>query len=492
MASGIDAAKAALTAADDALVRGFPGEAEKAFAEALAGFRAPDLRLGEAHALRGLAQCHLATGRTDVAQAQAREAVAAYQQLRAMLEQDDSRGTHAVIWRDALEAEAASLVLLAEILLREGQGHDARETLSFARAIYQELGVAKSEGGALSGMGRVALREGRLRDAEEAFLKALQAHRQTGHIAGQVGSWLHLAELYRIEGRIEDAERALNAARPLAHDTESPLLVARVLAALGAVMLQVPRPASAQTLYEEALPRIREAGDREMEGFAQLGLGQALSRQEDPGALDHLAAGIGVLAELGHHHGLAGGMHRVAEHGLRVDRPILALVAAETSRRLWATTDPVRGVGQALRLVVKSLSALRAYRETLTAALAREAVAGSIQPNAVEVAAYYRDHLPKKWTAELEGLSESELLTEVSLRTAGVLATAQVEIDVESLSTVEGALRALHHVLAGLPRVAAEVDPLDEPTDLHVEPSAHESVPIPAALDTGRLPEESS
>lgn len=491
MSADRNAARAALARGDAALVRGYPREAEVLFVEALALYRSPELKLGEAHALRGLAQCQLGGGRVGDAARRIREAITSYQSLRTAIERDDVTGAHGMVWRDALEGEAASLVLLADILLREGEGREARQTLSFARAIYQELGVTTSAAGALSGMGRVALREGRLRDAEEAFLKALQAHREAGNLAGQVGAWLHLAELYRIEARLDDAERALNAARPLAHDSESPLLVARVLAALGAVMLQVPRPDSAQSLYEEALPRIREAGDMEMEGFAQLGLGHALSRLGNPDALDHLAAGIGILAQLGHHHGLAGGMHRIAEHGLRVERPLLALVAAETSRRLWENTDPIRGVGQALRLVVKSLAGLGAYREALTAAMARRAYAGHIQPNAAEVAAYYTEHLPDDWSAELASLTPQALMTKCGVRTAAVLAAAQPDLDTESLGSVEGALAALHHVLSVLPRTADPVDPLDEPTNLHSEPATPESVPIPAALDTD-LPQESS
>lgn len=489
MSADVTEALEALARGDQALVRGLPG-AQAEFEAALAGLRSPALRLAEGHAVRGLAQCLLAAGHTADSEMHAREAVSLYQRLRTQLETGDGRAAHAVLWRDALEAEAASLVLLAEILLREGRGSEARESLSYARAIYQDLGTGAAAG-ALAGMGRVALREGRYRAAEEAFLKALSAHRQAGHLAGQVGTWLQLSELYRIEGRLEDAERALEAARPLAHDAESPLLVARVLAGLGAVMLQIPRPSAAVSLYEEALPRVRQAGDREMEGFVRLGLGQAMSRAQLPGAEEHLTAGIGILAELGHHHGIAGGMHRVSEHCFRVERPLAALLAAEVARRMWSDADPRRGVGQALRMVVKSLAALGHYREALTAALAREHIAGDIQPNAKAVATYYREHLPAAWVFELEALDPDDLQRESALRTAGVLAASELPagsggLDLEEMSTIEGALGALQLALSDMLRPPAGGDPLDEPTGLHAEPVAAD-VAVPSVVD----PEES-
>ncbi len=60
--------------------------ARSRFEVALLKFRGPELRLGEAHALRGLARVDLSGGQGERAEVQAREAIKIYGLIREQLE----------------------------------------------------------------------------------------------------------------------------------------------------------------------------------------------------------------------------------------------------------------------------------------------------------------------------------------------------------------------------------------------------------------------
>src|SRR4029079_14400865 len=113
--------------------------------------------------------------------------------------------------------------------------------------------------------------------------------------------------------------------------------------------------------YDDALGRIRDAGDVEMEAYALLGRGEVRSRLRDPGALFDLVEGTRLLAQLEHRHGLGTAMLRLSEHAIRETLPAYALAAAESARQFWQVSDPRRGVGHALRMQVKALTMLRKW-----------------------------------------------------------------------------------------------------------------------------------
>jgi hypothetical protein len=158
--------------------------------------------------------------------------------------------------------------------------------------------------------------------------------------------------------------------------------------------------------------------------------------------LQNLVDGSRILASLDHVHGVAGGLLRIAEHAIRHRQAGLALAAAEGARRLWAEADPERGVGMALRVVVKALAGMRRWRAVLATAMLRDAVAGEQQPNARAVVAYYRGRMPKEWLDAADGWTRSELASEAETAIAEALEPVLEHLGILSsqLSTLSGAL----------------------------------------------------
>lgn len=386
--------RAELLNGERALQAGHTEAARARFEAALNAFRGPDLRLGEAHALRGLAQVALASGDPKAAETRIREAIEGYQAVHAFLEQFKLTGGPAELAHDAHEGEAAALVVLGDVLVRLGQFDDARQALAHARETYSALGPTPSSAAAWTATARLALLEGHTSRARESLEKALAIHEASANLAGQVGTWLQFAELERVERNVKRSEEALDRALPIAQGARHATLETRVRAALGSLYLQQMKLHEAIRAYRQALPLAREAGDAEVEGFILLGLGDAGSRLYESGSFQSLLDGTRILAGIDHQHGVATGLLRIGEHALRVNQADLALAAAEGARRLYRRTDPVRGVGFALRVIVKAFALKQDAYAVLVAAIAREAVAGAVQQNAREVSTFYRKRAP--------------------------------------------------------------------------------------------------
>lgn len=474
-----------------ALQQGYPSDSRAHFESALVQFRGPDLRLGEAHALRGLAQVDLADGDPTQAEKRLRKAIDAYQAIYPLLEQLDTLGLSQEMRRDAQEGEAAALVLLSELMMRVGDLTQARTALAYAREVYEQLGPLPSSATAWAATARLALRENHPARALEAFARALATYESSGNVAGQVGIWLSIAEVKRIERDPLGAEDALAKARPLAKQARSAGLEARALSALGSLLVQQLRLREARAVYLEALPLAREAADRDVEGLLELGLGDAESRIGMASAMEHLVSATRRLGGAENHHGFATGLLRIGEHGLRMGATDLALVAGEGARREFQKTDPVRGVGYAWRVIVKALAAQRDGYGVLVTAIARETIAGSQQQNARDVADYYRKRAPQEWIDELRLLGVKGTLDRAKLLVEGALSPilTRLSIDGSALNTSNGCLGVIE-VLA--PQFEAPMTAGEDFAEATPGPATLEDVPpeeeVPLVLVASALP----
>lgn len=444
---------------------GYPDEGRAYYEAALLQFRGPELRLGEGHALRGLAQAVLTAGDEEAAERYVRQALDCYQELHAQLDRIEDPSAVAPTRGGALEGEAAAWALLGDVLSLRGRSEAARAALQSARNRFDDLGDGLPAAGVWMAIGRVALREERAAEARDAFNQAAEQHRSANDTEGEVVARMMIGESYILDGDIDQAELELQDTRILARSIENAILEGRVLCALGALSLRDGRPQEAYSFFEDALPLARKAGDLEREGIAMVGMGSAASQRSDPAALEHLLGGARVLSQLEHKPGLAATLLRIGNHARQVDAPVLALASAETARRMSARTDPIEGQGQALRTAVKALAALRQGRASLAAAIAREKLAGNVQPNANKVANWFRERAPEGVAEAYENLSVEELLEETRAEVERVLGPTleQEKAPAEVLNDAQRALELIESLSTrsrgAVPKLQIAVDP---------------------------------
>ncbi len=477
-----------LSSGDRAYHQGHLDESRAHLDAALLQFRGPDLRLGEAHALRGLAQLEVGCGNLGLAEETGRHALACYGALRQQLSSLAPDAPNAELCTEAEIGEATTQVILGELFTRAGRVAEATHLLASAGVVLENLG-GSALGAVQAAQARLALRAGDPPGARRQLTLALATYERVNDAIGQASVLLALGELDRLDGDLSSAERRLTGGLERARAIGTPALHGRSLVALAGLLLQQRRLPEASAAYREALPLLRHSGDTEIEGFALLGLGEVLSRSLDPAAVTTLVEGARLVGRHGHLHGLAGAMVRLGQHAVLVKDPELGLVAAECARRLFESTDPVHGAGQALRITVKALANLREWPATLAVAHWRTALAGATQPNAIEVQAFYRARAPGAWLAEIDRWPSAEIGPNALRMIAEVLDPLLVDlrIDAPSLGTVPGALAIVESFLrSARPPDAltddAFADLLDElPTDALEElpPDDPPVAPIP-------------
>lgn len=461
----LEAGRHHLTNGDRALRDGYLDEGRSHFEAALLQFRGPELRLGEAHALRGMAHVELGCGNIALAEQTVRAAILAYQAVRDQLGHVDPHGVSDQLLRDAEEGEGAALVLLGDLLLRLGRGTEARETLSYAREIYRGLGDLPSAGGVWLALARLALRDGRYSHADEAITRCIQVHGKSGDRAGQSTALLVRAELERAGGDLEKAQATVDEALLHAEAARSPQVEGRAHSHRAAILLQRGQHDEAGEAWEQALVKIREGGDVEMEGFALIGLGEVQSKLGRAEATTTLAEAARVLGRLEHQHGLGAAMLQVSHHALRTHQVMLSLAAAESARQLWQRPDPVRGVGMALRLVVKALAGLKQWPAVLAASHLRAQIAGEMQPNAIAVRDFYRERANERVLDDLDRLTPEQLeaRTEALLEAILTPILEPLDLDPFSLATPGGALALVEALIDAHTAVPAPVREADKP-----------------------------
>lgn len=400
---------------------GYADQARAYFESALLQFRGPALRLGEAHARRGLAEVELASGHPDQAERCARASIEGFQELRMLLDEVDDDRAVAEFRVDAIQGESAARVVLAEVLTRTGRLSAARAALDLALEHLDTSEKGPVAGTVWTALGRLALRSGNSAEAAQWFTRALEHHRSADDVEGQIAALLLLSEQARIDEDLDAAERALTEARELSRKLDHERWEGRILIGLGAVCHQASRFPEARSYYEDAVAAARTAGDLARQASALIGLGAALGRLQEPDALTTLLQGARMLASVEHTPSLASALYQIGSHARSLRAPVVALAACEGARRLWASTDGLRGQSLALRHIVKALAALRSGRGALAAALAREKLSDPNHVNAAEVATWFRERAPADVLESLNDLTLEELIAEVRLEVAAVL-----------------------------------------------------------------------
>ncbi len=434
-----------LSNADAALHKGAWPDARGHLERALLQFRGPDLVLGEAHVHRGLASVELGMGDLSAAEQRLNDAIHCYREVRVILDRVDETGSARAHRDDAMEGEAAAQVLLGELLLRMGRETAAREARDWASAAYDAVGHRRSEAGLLALTARLAMRDGELDQAGQAYGRALAIHERHDDKAGQAMVLGAMAEVARLEADFPAAQAYLKRALTLAQQLGDPRTEARCLAGLGAVARQTGDAEAAELAYQQVLELAGQAGDQELQGFAHLNLGEVHSREGRPQALGHLRDAVRMLGALGIHHAVAAAMLHTASHALAIRRYDVALAAAEAARRTWRGMDPVRGVGQALRLQVKALAGLREWRAVVTVAQVRADLVGDSQPHAAKVLAHYRERAPDEWKQAIDEASPVDRVqqSESFVRTALEPFLTRHGIELTDLGSTDMALTLL-------------------------------------------------
>jgi hypothetical protein len=293
------------------------------------------------------------------------------------------------------------------------------------------------------------MRDGRYDEARSSFSAALEQYVQSADIANQANLLLSLGELSRLEENFDGAESALVRVTQLAQSLEDQQLEGRAYTALAALNLQMLSLDAAESHYAKALELAEACGDQKMSSYIQIGLGEVQSRMESDEALGSIVRGAQGFASLGHEHGMGAAMLRLAQHSIRIGRPVLALVAAESSRRFWRRSDPVRGVGQSLRIIVKALAALKRWESLLFVAKARVLIAGSLQHNSVDVLEFYVDKAPDEWLERMSAMSDKVLIDRAEQEIAGVISELlpDGEQGLNKLGTILGGMSTIESIL---------------------------------------------
>lgn len=442
----IDSGREHLQQGDNAIKSGDMTEGRLHYEAALLCFRGPKLLLGEAHARRGLAAVALGEGSFVSAHTQVEVSIDSFRSCIHLLDKIDSpTEKEKRIEADAKEGLATTLMLSSEVLSKLKRDSEADVAMEQAKAMFMQIGTQSTPAAFYITAGRIAMRNGEMKEAETQMRNALKVFKGDQDRSGEVSALLQMAELHRLQLKLHKAEEALNLARSIVSRLEQPSLMARVWMALGGLHLQAMRLEKARACYQRALPIFRSEEATEREGYALLGLGEVESRDGEPKALQTILAGARCLIVQKKGGGALAAMLGIGEHGLRNSSPHLALLSGECARRIAREEGKVLLQGQSMRIIVKALAVLRDSRGTLVAALAREAVAGDIQQNALDVAEYYRRRAPKQILAELDALSKAELLAHSERLVSRVL--------VPVLSGVDGELSALHDVADVLPLI---------------------------------------
>lgn len=481
----LEAGRLHLRNGEEDLRRGQLVTARNHFETALLQFRGPELRLGEAHVLRGLASVELALGDLGTAAFGARRAIDTYRDVRDQLEAIDREGVSGELVADAITGEAAAHVVLAESLLRGGRSDEARTVLGNAQTLLVGRDDPSATAAHQAALGRLELRVGATRAARQAFDRAIDGLSAAGDVAGEAGMRLLRAEADRLDGALDTAADELGRAMALAERGGDAQLLGRCRSATASVAAQRGHLAEAEGLFTEALEGLAEAGDRTALAFALLGRGDVRSRRHDLNAVHDLADAVRMLARLEHRHGLGLAMLRLAEHLLRLSLPAYALATAEAARQHWVGIDPVRGVGQALRVQVRALATLKRWPEALTVAEARAAIAGAVQPHAWDVVAFYRERAPASLYEGIDGLDARQLELRAEQKVGALLDPLLKRLDLEqgSLGLPGGVLDLLQAVLRATPapapvrRAPAAGPPAPADATWEVLPPDDEAVP---------------
>ncbi|MCA9664927.1 MAG: tetratricopeptide repeat protein [Myxococcales bacterium] len=273
------------------------------------------LRRLRAQALGGQAKAQLTRGRP-------REAIAAYERVRALHEDNgdaqlvaevDERiasceqmmGNYAaaeVRYRAALKgysaannqrAAAKALGNLATIYWHLGRWNDTEKTYLEALEASRTVGDRRNEATVLSNLCQGYMSRGRSDEAERYGARALALFEQLGHRAGAARVEHYLADCATIRGDLELASQRMARALAVYRELGDERAEAQGLATLGSIELDRDELEAARATHARAVELYQRCADRYGENMARVGAGgAALGLGDHEAARDELSRAL--------------------------------------------------------------------------------------------------------------------------------------------------------------------------------------------------------
>jgi tetratricopeptide (TPR) repeat protein len=248
------------------------------------------------------------------------------------------------------DGEARALARLGLVHERLGRYAAALDALDAALASYRRAGDRYGAGAQLVNLGTLHRRQGRYAAAAEcqeeaaAIFAALGEQRLEGYALGNLGA------LYRVLGRGAEALAHLERAMVRCVAAGDRGGEGSALGTLGAVYLQLARHAEAIDHLDRALSIGREVGDRSLETETLNTLGEALRAMGRPGqALDRHRAALALSHRAGDRYEQARALDGIAAALRDTGRPAPAHRAGRRALAIYAAL----GVPEAERLRVE-------------------------------------------------------------------------------------------------------------------------------------------
>jgi tetratricopeptide (TPR) repeat protein len=268
--------------------------AMSALDSALRHYRAAGSVYGEATALHLLSHIHLGQADLDGAFEHVRSSLSQYREV------GDLRG------------EAGAMTLLADILLNQGRITDASAAIDHAVRLYSAIGV---HGTALILLGRIRLVQGDVAGARAALEEARVLFEKLGNCLHLANALLILGHTGLVDGDHELARNVAGQTLELYRQIGNPLGEAHALRLLGSVALDQRDTESATDFTERAMSLYNQIGNPLGQADALLQLATSAAERDD------LAAAADLALEASRRYEQAGG-HLKATHA----RQQLALI----------------------------------------------------------------------------------------------------------------------------------------------------------------------
>jgi CHAT domain-containing protein/Tfp pilus assembly protein PilF len=313
------------------------------FQAALENWRAAGDQNGEARALFGLGESHLALG----------EKAAALDALDQSLR----------LWRalGARDGEAATLNTLGSAYLSIGESQQALDSYQAARALHRANGYQRGEAQTLSNLGLLYQSLGEWRQAADYYREAMALSRTLGERRQEAVALHNLGEVYLLMGEYRRALDVCLEALPLHQALDDQPGTAHTLKHLGAAHFYLGQPQPALSYYRQSLALCRAAGLRQMEAGVLDDLGAVYASQGEPErALEFYEQALALARAVVHRGGEASALAGAA----RVERERGNLRAArERIEAALAIIGALRGRIASQDLRASYFAARRDYHE---------------------------------------------------------------------------------------------------------------------------------
>jgi DNA-binding SARP family transcriptional activator/tetratricopeptide (TPR) repeat protein len=270
-------------------------------------------------------------------------------------------------------AEAAALISLAAIDMRQGRYAQAADRYQEAVTLTRKTGDAAGEARALGNLGAIEHQQGQLEQATGHLQQALTLCRQVGDRSGEAHVLSNLGLIDLRQGRYDRATDHFGQALVLCRDIGYQAAEIHALSHLGAIELRQHRFQQAADHLEQALALCRETGDRSGEAFILADLGLAGLRQgRYAQAAGHIDQALALCREAGNRTAEAQALNSLGELLLATGQPgvagarlATALGLAEETGEEYEQARAHDGLARACHLTSDPAQARRHWREAL-------------------------------------------------------------------------------------------------------------------------------